>query len=272
MKTLLLVLALNTYIFAQTTEKEWQAEAVKDFPQLAVQGSPLNKAFLAEVARLKREAPEFFTAMPGWPYHVASQCQEKLKPKGLIPGLDEVRAPQVAAKRTVNDVMKGLNNITFPRIDFQETPLAEVAQFLTKKSQEVDPQRLGVSVTLDATVLQSKSAGVCITLTLNNVPFIEVIKYVTTLADLRYTVSPDGVNFVSIAPLGGPKLITKFWNGMTPEWTKAFLEQRGVTFWPGGGVRFDARTKQLFVTNTEEQLDLVQRIIEVAQSLQKGRK
>ena len=73
MKTLILLLFLQVSAFAQTIQADWQARAVKQFPQLAVKDSPLNKAFLAEVARYKREAPQFFAEKPSWPYIIAVQ-------------------------------------------------------------------------------------------------------------------------------------------------------------------------------------------------------
>ena len=91
MKTLLLGLVLAGTISlpldAQTTDREWQEEAGKRFPEIAVKDSPLNKMFLAEYSRLKQSTPDFFRNNPNWPVIIATQCAAQLSRPAAIPGL-----------------------------------------------------------------------------------------------------------------------------------------------------------------------------------------
>ena len=78
MKTLFVCLVLACTISlpldAQTTDREWQEEAVNRFPEIAVRDSPLNKMFVAEYNRLKQTTPDFFRNNPNWPVIIATQC------------------------------------------------------------------------------------------------------------------------------------------------------------------------------------------------------
>jgi hypothetical protein len=95
MKTLLLGLVLAGTISlpldAQTTDREWQEEAGKRFPEIAVKDSPLNKMFLAEYSRLKQSTPDFFRNNPNWPVIIATQCSAQLSRPAAIPGLEDSR-------------------------------------------------------------------------------------------------------------------------------------------------------------------------------------
>jgi hypothetical protein len=71
---LFLAICLVTAV-AQTTEQDWQREAVRRYPALGVAGSPLNKSFLAEYQRRKQmPAQAAFFANPRWPMLLADEC------------------------------------------------------------------------------------------------------------------------------------------------------------------------------------------------------
>ena len=65
---------------AQTTTQEWQAKAVQKYPDLGVQGSPLNKRFLEEYNSRRKTAPEFFNT-PQWPLALADELAAPAIPK-----------------------------------------------------------------------------------------------------------------------------------------------------------------------------------------------
>jgi len=66
---------------AQTTEADWQREAVRRYPALGVAGSPLNKAFLAEYQRRKQtHSQAAFFANPRWPMLLADDCARQMAP------------------------------------------------------------------------------------------------------------------------------------------------------------------------------------------------
>jgi hypothetical protein len=73
---------------AQTTEKDWQTKAVIEYPDLAVQGSEMNRRYIQKVRSLRQTDPTFFEN-PRWPYTLA----EEVGKKAIIPGLEEHLEP-----------------------------------------------------------------------------------------------------------------------------------------------------------------------------------
>ena len=141
--------------------------------------------------------------------------------------------------------------------------------------------------------------GTRITLTLNNVPLIEVIKYITNLANLKYKIEPFAVNIV---PIGAQteELFTKQWRirpsvisstpvapaggapagggglGAPPADAGAgtagassardWLMASGVSFPQGSVAMYSKASSTLIVKNTQDNLDLVEKIIEINQT------
>ena len=62
------------------TDEEAHAAAVARFPDLAVEGSALNQAFLARFQKLKVDEPAYFQS-PDWQLRLAAECAEELKAK-----------------------------------------------------------------------------------------------------------------------------------------------------------------------------------------------
>lgn len=62
---------------AETTVQESQALAIRLYPTLGVDDSPLNKRFVSEYNRLQIDNPDFFTD-PSWPVILAKQCSDFL--------------------------------------------------------------------------------------------------------------------------------------------------------------------------------------------------
>jgi general secretion pathway protein D len=237
-----------------------------------------------------------------------------------------------------------LNKIIFPKIDFRDSTVREAIEFLVTKSKSLDPESQGVNIVLrlgdeggaapaapvrpaapapgggipgldpapgipglpGGNVGGGGGSGTRITLTLNNVPLIEVIKYITNLANLKYKIEPFAVNIVPIgtqtdelfikewkvppsllragpvvAPgagaLGGPApagggLGAPAGGGLEGAGAagqsnaKDFLAASGVTFGVGAFAMYSPASSSLVVKNTQDQLDLVERIIEIQNS------
>ncbi len=225
-------------------------------------------------------------------------------------------------------ISRKLNKIILPRVDFKESTVREAIEHLVKKSKDLDPENIGVNIVLklddqggivaappapvapvgipglgDAAVapvaqaapVNTGGALTKVTLTLNNVPLIEVIKYITNLANLKYKIEPFAV---SIVPLGTntDEMFIKEWkvspimfreamgggaNGLAaggapaapagPDASqlapsssaKDFLAQRGVTFGPGAFAMYSPASSTLIVKNTSDQLDVVEKIVEI---------
>jgi hypothetical protein len=74
MKLCVLLAVLNWVLcweaWGQTTEKDWQAQAIAEYPALGVRGSDLNTRFLAASAERRKIDPAFFHD-PRWPLILA---------------------------------------------------------------------------------------------------------------------------------------------------------------------------------------------------------
>jgi len=96
------------------------------------------------------------------------------------------------------DLARRAEKLIMPKVEFRESTVKEIVAFLNKATKDLDPLKIGVPLELSPAVLEERNET-RITLTLHNVPVIEVIKYVTNLANLRYAIEKDKV---LISPLG----------------------------------------------------------------------
>jgi len=234
------------------------------------------------------------------------------------------------APNTVN-ITKKLNSIIIPKIDFRDSTVREAIEYLGKKSKELDEAKEGVNIVLKldqsgisapapipaapagggipgldpvpaapeapAAPVASGGADTKITLTLNNVPLVEALKYITTLASLKFKVEPFAVSVVPINQ-DTSEMFTKEWrvrpdflaripggggggglNAVTPDpaaggvaplgaamTAKDTLIAAGVQFPAGSIAIYSKSTSTLTVKNTSENLDLIEKIVESLES------
>jgi general secretion pathway protein D len=131
------------------------------------------------------------------------------------------------------EIAQKLNDITIPEVNFREAALSDVVTFLHDESVRLDPQHIGVNFVLSPGVSAPTTppppppaapgaappeAGAVhetatrpITLSLRNVPLIELVKYVTTLANLKYRIEQSAV---LILPKDAPEgqMVTRYYN------------------------------------------------------------
>jgi len=69
------LIAVAPLLAAQSEHTDWEAKAMQEFPELGIAGSAFNRAFLENVAMLKRRNPSFF-GDPAWSYQLASQISK----------------------------------------------------------------------------------------------------------------------------------------------------------------------------------------------------
>jgi general secretion pathway protein D len=141
-----------------------------------------------------------------------------------------------------------------------------------------------------------------ITLSLSNVPMMEVLRYITSLAGLKIKIDPYAVaivpaseptdalytkeykvppGFITALPAGGaaaaqPGLGGGALAGGARDATGAganiarranardFLESQGVTFPPGATATYSASSSRLVVRNTQANLDLIDSLVDIA--------
>jgi len=204
------------------------------------------------------------------------------------PGLDDPGSAPLTQK---------LNTIQIDRISFAEADLKEVVSYLTRKSQEndpneTDPNRRGVNFV--NRVAEGKANPV--TLDLRNVDLMTAVKSVAEQAGVRFDVQANAVVFMAGGQAGAlstrtfrapPDFLTR---GSapggeagadggtadpfaTPEGSaaptitkrptaKQVLESYGITFGEGASASFDRASSRLIVRNTFDQLDLVETIVD----------
>ena len=107
------------------------------------------------------------------------------KPGGVtleMRGIATVIKPESAA-------MKKAQKIIIPAIDFREATLSEALDFLRVKAMAIDPEKRGVTITLQP----GSDIGARITMKLNSVPLDEALYYVAGLANLELHAEPNAV-------------------------------------------------------------------------------
>lgn len=101
-------------------------------------------------------------------------------------------------QRRVNKaiVLKKLNSIILPRVDFQKADIFEVLDFLETKSGELDPDHLGIN--FQAYVPEEETTPPFtrkISLALQNAPLNDILTLIHKQTNLEYTITSKGVFF-----------------------------------------------------------------------------
>lgn len=186
-----------------------------------------------------------------------------------------------------------LSSIVLDEVRFDEASLDEVVEYLVLRSREADPTGIGVNIVLSLEPEDQFAASANISLTLRNIPLVEVLKFITRdtrtdyridgysvrivsassssdiIVSKRFRVPPDFLSSAAVDsggaaddPFGSPD--AGGGSGLTLKrlTAKEFLMQQGVTFPPGATANFIPSTSTLLVNNTANNLDLVQAFID----------
>ena len=198
---------------------------------------------------------------------------EQMPPPAAIPSPSApalVSEPAGAGSETAK-IERKLERIIIPRLNFKDASIQEAVDYLRKKSVEFDPDepKTGVKIVfkLDASKVDSP-----ITVSLSNIPLIEVLRYVTGLANVKFMVESDAVAIVPQS-VNTDVLVTKEW--MIPEklaaemgggdGPKNWLVASGVQFGGAAGATCIRSSNRLIVRNTQDQLDLIDTIVQALQ-------
>lgn len=97
---------------------------------------------------------------------------------------------QSGVRNPPNVTQEKLQKLIIPRVDLREASLAEAIEFLRQKGNQVGEGKVAISfvMQLDEATKASK-----VTLTLANVPFTEVLRYVGELARVQFTYEPFAI-------------------------------------------------------------------------------
>ncbi|MFZ4681650.1 MAG: Amuc_1098 family type IV pilus outer membrane protein [Terrimicrobiaceae bacterium] len=211
-----------------------------------------------------------------------------------------IEQPQIDTRGT-SLINRKLDEITIPRIDFQDATIREAVDFIKQRSAaldttEQDPSRKGINIVLKLSA-DAPEANSRITLALTDIPLRAAIDYVAKAANLKLKIEPYAVaivpqsestdilitkeykvppSFITALPAsssgggalpgaggGGPTVAP----GSQPQvaersGAKQFLESSGVTFPPGASANFLTSTSKLIVKNTQANLDIIDSLVE----------
>jgi general secretion pathway protein D len=195
-------------------------------------------------------------------------------------------------------VLNKLRSFTIPVVEMQGASLAEVVEFLRIRTREMDPQKKGVDFVLR---VSPDLAARPLSLNMVGAPVEEVLRYATEMTGTVYRVEEFAITITSQSERS-TSLITKSYRvppdflqnapaaaaPTTPDpfapaggggtaggfaglqirrlGPKEFLAQRGVIFPDGSSASYMASTNILIVTNTAENLAMVDTLVEQASS------
>jgi hypothetical protein len=215
--------------------------------------------------------------------------------------------PQEDASARKEKIEGKLERIIIPKLEFHEATIREAIDTLKKQSVEFDaespPGDKGVDIILKldfaggsevpappvtpiaglepiptppggspvsgGAVMPTNPADARITVSLTNIPLLEALRYVTSLANLKFRVEPNAVAVVT-ASVNSDLLVTKEWvvpPDLMPtgsaDVAKNWLISNGIQFSsPGASAAYIPLNHSLIVRNTQDQLDLIDTIIE----------
>ncbi len=196
-------------------------------------------------------------------------------------------------------ISRKLQTIKIPQLSLSDESVREAIEKLQAKAKaldttEADPTRKGVNIVLklDPTK-ESLDGGTRISISLNDIPLGDALKYVASAANLKVKVEPYAVAIVPItepvetlvqkeykvppgminnsasaaaAPATGGLPQAAGTGTVGTSGARQFLESRGVTFPQGSSAIYLASSSKLLVKNTQANLDLIDQIVEITDS------
>ena len=106
-------------------------------------------------------------------------------------------AQRGAGKAPPNATQAALTRLIVEKVDFREATLVDTLDFLKQKGNQLSGGKLAINfvVQLDEATRNAK-----VTVTLNNAPFSEVLRYIGELANVQFTYEPYAI---MVKPKGG---------------------------------------------------------------------
>jgi hypothetical protein len=151
-----------------------------------------------------------------------------------------------------------LHNTIIQEIDFREITARAALETVTQKT--------GV-----AFVWMGAEGNQLVTLKLSKVPAIETVKYVCSLANLKYTITDSGV---TVSPIGvsteemyikewrvSPEVLERLKGDSSGAAPAGFLAARGTTFSQGAFAMYSPASGTLIVKNSPDQLERIEAMI-----------
>jgi len=167
-----------------------------------------------------------------------------------------------------------LQSIILPRLEFREATVQEAVDYLSRKLSESGLDRIELKG------ITPEKAAQKVTVSLSNIPASEALKYVTSLADLRYSIRGNSIVVSQFDVMTDTPIYQRTWRvppkifAIAPDATgaldaparqsidpKEYFAASGVSFPQGASLSYTASTNELNVRNTEENIDLINALI-----------
>jgi general secretion pathway protein D len=207
------------------------------------------------------------------------------------------KLPNASLAAAVPSSMSKLRGIVFPRISFENATLSEVIQFVSSKAREldtseVDADKRGLNFLVKLTPAEVAKLPK-LTLELSDIPLYQLLDYIADFSGTKWKLADGLVSITTVANAGGKMNVRifsvppGFLSGAPAAETTAstdpfaapdpdaagklavtkvsaqnFLEASGVPFPAGASANFDRGSSRLIVTNTDENLEIVDSIVD----------
>jgi general secretion pathway protein D len=193
-----------------------------------------------------------------------------------------------------------LKSITIS-LDFNNATIEEATNFLHVQSQQADPDHKGINFII---LPKASETAKPISLTLNNVPLGEALRYISQIANVKYKVQDYAISVVpfnanlddiilrtfnvqpsfvappmeagtdsaAAASVTGRRPVPVAGGGASPidasdgDTVRQALEAKGIKFLPGSSAVYSATTGQLTVQNTADQMELLEELVNAGQA------
>lgn len=268
--------------------------------QDVLQIDPTNSAARRGMERAEREKARYFDAAGDQRRSkmlnaVTQTWEDPIPPSSAE--LSSLFGARVQASSTASSGRDGittkLRSYRLPKVEFEQATLIEILELLRLRSRDLDPMGKGVDFVLN---VPEESRGRQISLTLNDVPLEEVLRYICESAGVTYRVEEHAVMISSLSEKNAT-LITRSFR-VPPDFiqnspvaaaapagadpfaqpaaqagggfnlkrmgAKEFLESRGVPFPKDSSASFSASTSTLVVRNTATNMEMVENLVDLA--------
>ena len=99
-------------------------------------------------------------------------------------------ATQQAGKPAPNTTEVALKKIILDKVDFRDATLTELLEYLRQKGNQLGEGKVAVNFVYQ---LEEQAKGAKVTLTLQKVPFTEVLRYIGELANVQFSFEPYAI-------------------------------------------------------------------------------
>jgi general secretion pathway protein D len=240
-----------------------------------------KKRRAAEIAHDSDRQTKLTQTREGWANNVRV---ENVTDASAAPSTPLVRSNQFV-------VNQKLKNIVIADVSFENATIQDAAQFLTAETRKQDPTGVNFLIGSPQVVEQAKPFS----LKLRNVPVGEVLRYIASLAGVKYKVEEYAVFIVPLtdrtevlvtrefpvqadfwdvtvdpadtgagAAGGGTRRGAAVRTAVVPNAVdryRSVLESRGVQFPAGASAIYNPNTGILQVTNTQDNIDLIEELV-----------